>query len=63
VWAFVKDETAQDLIEYSLILASLVLAAAALFVGSGGNISTIWDRTTHVLGNASNSPSTDQIKH
>jgi Flp pilus assembly pilin Flp len=37
-----KDDRGQDLIEYTLLLAFVALASAALFLGAGGNISGIW---------------------
>ena len=40
--AFLKDEQAQDLIEYTLLVAFVCLATAALFVSSGGSLSGIW---------------------
>lgn len=39
---FVRDDQGQDLIEYTLLLAFVALASAALFLTSGGNINTIW---------------------
>jgi len=39
---FVKDEQGQDLIEYTLLLAFVCLATAALFISSGGSLSGIW---------------------
>jgi len=39
---FLKDEQAQDLIEYTLLLAFVCLATAALFISSGGSLSGIW---------------------
>jgi Flp pilus assembly pilin Flp len=39
---FLKDEQAQDLIEYTLLLSFVCLATAALFVSSGGSLSGIW---------------------
>ena len=35
---FVHDEQGQDLIEYTLLLAFVALASAALFVGTGGSV-------------------------
>ena len=32
---FVKNEQGQDLVEYSLLLAFVALASAALFIGAG----------------------------
>ena len=37
-----KDEQGQDLIEYTLLLAFVALASAALFISAGGSISGIW---------------------
>lgn len=39
---FWTDEQGQDLIEYTLLLAFVALAAAALFTNVGTSISTIW---------------------
>lgn len=39
---FVRDEQGQDLIEYTLLLAFVALASAALFISSGQSVSTIW---------------------
>jgi Flp pilus assembly pilin Flp len=39
---FVQDEQGQDLIEYTLLVAFVCLATAALFVNSGGSLSGIW---------------------
>jgi Flp pilus assembly pilin Flp len=39
---FVRDEQGQDLIEYTLLLAFVALASAALFIGAGGAVNGIW---------------------
>ena len=39
---FVKDEQGQDLIEYTLLLAFVALASAALFTSAGKSVSSIW---------------------
>jgi len=39
---FITDDQGQDLIEYTLLLAFVCLATAALFVSSGGSLSGIW---------------------
>ena len=39
---FLQDEQGQDLIEYTLLVAFVCLATAALFVNSGGSLSGIW---------------------
>jgi Flp pilus assembly pilin Flp len=40
--SFLKDEQGQDLIEYTLLLAFVALASAALFINAGNSINTIW---------------------
>jgi Flp pilus assembly pilin Flp len=49
---FWKDEQGQDLIEYTLLMAFVALASAALFMGAGGSISSIWKVTNTQLSNA-----------
>jgi len=39
---FVKEEQGQDLVEYTLLLAFVALASAALFIGAGTSITGIW---------------------
>jgi len=39
---FLRDEQGQDLIEYTLLLAFVALASAALFISAGGSINGIW---------------------
>lgn len=51
--AFWRDEEGQDLIEYTLLMAFVALASAALFVGAGGSIKGIWEQTNTQLGAAS----------
>jgi Flp pilus assembly pilin Flp len=47
-----KNEQGQDLIEYTLLIAFVALASAALFLGAGGTIKTIWTTTNTQLSNA-----------
>jgi Flp pilus assembly pilin Flp len=47
--SFLRDEQGQDLIEYTLLLALLTLASAALFIGSGNSIFGIWSVTNSQL--------------
>ena len=49
---FCRDEQGQDLIEYTLLIAFVALASAALFIGAGGSISKIWNATNATLANA-----------
>ena len=50
---FVREEEGQDLIEYTLLLAFVCLASAALFINAGQSISGIWAIACTTLGNAS----------
>jgi Flp pilus assembly pilin Flp len=49
---FVNDEQGQDLIEYTLLLAFVALASAAVFIGAGNSINGIWTTTSTKLTNA-----------
>lgn len=57
---FVREEQAQDLIEYTLLLAFVCLASAALFIGAGGTLAGIWSTTNLILVNANQIASTAQ---
>ena len=54
---FWGDEQGQDLIEYTLLLAFVALASAAIFIGAGGSVSGIWSTTNSQLAAASTSAS------
>jgi Flp pilus assembly pilin Flp len=54
---FLKDEQAQDLIEYTLLLAFVCLGTSALFVSSGGSLSGIWTSANTRLSAANTSAS------
>ena len=49
---FVNDDQGQDLIEYTLLLAFVALASAAVFIGAGSSISGIWTMANTRLSNA-----------
>ena len=49
---FQKDESGQDLIEYTLLMAFVALASAALFIGAGGSVQGIWSATNTQLSAA-----------
>jgi Flp pilus assembly pilin Flp len=49
---FVQDEQGQDLIEYTLLLAFVALASAAVFISAGGSIKNIWGTASTQLTNA-----------
>ena len=50
---FWNEEDGQDLIEYTLLMAFVALASAALFLGAGGSIKGIWSVTNSQLAAAS----------
>ncbi len=53
IWkSFWRQEEGQDLIEYTLLLAFVALAAAALFINAGGTIKGIWTIANSQLSNA-----------
>ena len=47
-----EEEEGQDLIEYTLLLAFVCLASAALFIGAGASINVIWQAANNILSNA-----------
>jgi len=49
---FLRAEEGQDLVEYTLLLAFVCLASAALFIGAGKSMAHIWTDTNLVLTNA-----------
>jgi Flp pilus assembly pilin Flp len=53
----VADESGQDLIEYTLLMAFVALASAALFLGSGGSIAGIWTTSNSQMAAANTSAS------
>lgn len=54
---FWNDEQGQDLIEYTLLMAFVALASAALFLGAGGSIKGIWTVTNNQLSAANSQAS------
>jgi len=54
---FLRDEQAQDLIEYTLLIAFVCLATAALFISAGGSLSGIWTAGNSRLAAANTSAS------
>ena len=49
---FVQDESGQDLIEYTLLLAFVALASASLFLSAGNSVTSIWQAGSTQLSNA-----------
>ncbi len=54
---FWNDDQGQELIEYTLLMAFVALASAALFLGAGGSIQGIWSTTNSQLVAANTSAS------
>jgi len=50
--SFWNDQEGQDLIEYTLLMAFVALASAALFLGAGGSIQGIWTTSNTNLSQA-----------
>jgi len=50
--SFWKDDSGQDMIEYSLLLAIICLASAALFLGLGAQLKLIWTNANTIVNNA-----------
>ena len=47
---FFNDERGQDLVEYSLLLAFVVLASCALFMVNMSSLNGIWTSTNQLIG-------------
>ena len=52
-----NEDGGQDLIEYTLLMAFVALASAALFIGAGGSIQGIWQVTNTQLAAANSQAS------
>ena len=50
--ALFEDESGQDLIEYTLLLAFVALTSATLFINTGSSVSKIWSSSNSVLSTA-----------
>ena len=46
---FLAETDGQDLIEYSLLLAMVALASAALMMGAGQGVQRVWELARKVL--------------
>jgi Flp pilus assembly pilin Flp len=46
---FLREEEGQDMVEYTLLLAFVCLASAALFIGAGKQVSGIWSGANTLL--------------
>ena len=54
---FGRGEQGQDRIEYSLLLGFVCLASAALFIGAGNSLKTIWSTANATIANAASAAS------
>ena len=54
---FLREEQGQDLIEYTLLLAFVALASAALFITAGTSVNGIWTKAKTQLANANTAAS------
>ena len=52
MWNFLRDEQGQDLIEYTLLLAFVALASAAIFITAGKSVTGIWTKAQDQLDTA-----------
>lgn len=52
VIGFLRDESGQDLVEYSLLIAFVALAGAAAFIGMSSNVNSIWSAANNRLAAA-----------
>ena len=55
--SFWADDSGQDLIEYTLLMAFVALSSAALFIGGGKSVKGIWSTTNSQLTVANTSAS------
>jgi Flp pilus assembly pilin Flp len=46
---FLIDERGQDMIEYTLLVAFVALASAAIFIGAGKQVHGIWSQANSTL--------------
>jgi Flp pilus assembly pilin Flp len=52
MWRLWTEDAGQDLIEYTLLMAFVALASAALFINAGSNVSKIWSISNSTLSTA-----------
>ena len=49
---FYRDESGQDMVEYSLLMAFVCLASAAMFISVGKAVASIWSTANTSLSQA-----------
>jgi Flp pilus assembly pilin Flp len=47
-----RDEQGEDIVESLLIVAFVAIAATAVFLSAGGNVSTIWESSSATMSGA-----------
>lgn len=52
LFRFLREEEGQDLVEYTLLLAFVALASAALFISAGSTMANIWGLANNTLSEA-----------
>jgi Flp pilus assembly pilin Flp len=57
VLRFWEEEDGQDLVEYSLLLAFIALAAIAILSAASSNITALWTDISDALGDATTAAS------
>ena len=57
LWRFFREEEGQDLVEYSLLLAFIALAAVGLLSGTRTTINGLWSTINSTLASASTTAS------
>ncbi|HTU45513.1 MAG TPA: Flp family type IVb pilin [Bryobacteraceae bacterium] len=55
--AFWREEDGQDLVEYSLLLAFIALAAVTVLTSTSGSLNKLWDTISNTLSSAATSAS------
>ncbi len=53
-----REESGQDVVEYTLLMAAMALATAAVIVPMKNEVGAIWGATNTALGNASTAAGT-----
>ncbi len=57
IMSFLKDEEGASAVEYGLIVGLVAVAAVAVLLTMGGNLSTLFDTVATKLGSAATSSS------
>lgn len=54
---FLKHEDGQDMVEYSLLLAFIALAAVGILTSAGSSVQTLWNDVSNALTSATTAAS------